>query len=152
MLCTDLQIVLALLQLLGEGLNVQSCLAHFEVSCGQLRAQLLRRLLLLLLQLLAAVKSSLVTDLERLIFVMVQLLELALNAITLSLHLQQSGCLSAVAFIHSFIHLILHCHRGQPGSKDQIAHNKAKGFKSTTLYRASTHSNLMHKPCMSGML
>ncbi len=148
MLCTDLQIVLALLQLLGEGLNVQSCLAHFEVSCSQLRAQLLRRLLLLLLQLLAAVKSSLVTDLERLIFVMVQLLELALNAITLSLHLQQSGCLSAVAFIH----LILHCHRGQPGSKDQIAHNKAKGFKSTTLYRASTHSNLMHKPCMSGML
>ncbi len=86
---TDLDILLTLLQLLCEGLDIQASLAHFQVSSGQLRAQLLHSLLLLLLHLLVAVKSCLVMRFQRLVLVMVQLLELVLHAVALSLQLQQ---------------------------------------------------------------
>ena len=85
----DLQLVLALLQLLCKRLHIQASFAHFQVSCCQLRAQLLYCLLLLLLKLLAAVQSSLMIYLQRLVLVMVQLLELLLEGVSLSLQLQQ---------------------------------------------------------------
>ena len=86
---TDLDILLTLLQLLCEGLDIQPSLAHFQVSSSQLHAQLLHSLLLLLLQLLVAVKSCLMTHFQRLVLVMVQLLELILHTVALSLQLQQ---------------------------------------------------------------
>ena len=86
---TDLNILLTLMQLLCERLDIQPSLAHFQVSCSQLCAQLLHSLLLLLLQLLVAVKCCLMMHFQRLVLVMVQLLELILHAVALSLQLQQ---------------------------------------------------------------
>jgi hypothetical protein len=86
---TDLDIFLTLLQLLCEGLDIQPSLAYFEVSSSQLRAQLLHSLLLLLLHLLVAVKRCLMMRFQRLVLVVVQLLELVLHAVALSLQLQQ---------------------------------------------------------------
>ena len=86
---SHLKLILALLQLLRQRMHIQASFAHFQVSCRQLRAQLLQHLLLLLLQLLTAVQCSLVICLQRLVLVMVQLLELLLNAVSLSLQLQQ---------------------------------------------------------------
>ena len=40
------------------------------------------------------------------------------------------------SFIHSFIHLILHGHRGQPGPIDQSAHNKLVAFSNEAHGRA----------------
>ena len=85
----NLKLILALLQLLCKRLRIQASFAQFQVSRRQLRAQLLHHLLLLLLQLLAAVQCSLVICLQRLVLVMVQLLELLLEAVSLSLQLQQ---------------------------------------------------------------
>lgn len=86
---TDLDIFLTLLQLLCEGLDIQPSLAYFEVSSSQLRAQLLHSLLLLLLHLLVAVKRCLMMRFQRLVLVVVQLLELVLHSVALSLQLQQ---------------------------------------------------------------
>lgn len=86
--CLYLHIFLTLLQLLCEGLDIQPSLAHFQVSGSKLHAQLLHSLLLLLLHLLVAVQGGLVARLQGLVLVMVQLLELALYAVTLSLQLQ----------------------------------------------------------------
>ena len=85
----DLNILLTLLQLLCERLDIQPSLAHFQVSSSQLRVQLLHSLLLLLLHQLVAVKSCLMMRFQRLVLVMVQLLELVLHAVMLSLQLQQ---------------------------------------------------------------
>ena len=85
----NLKLILALLQLLRERLHIQASFAQFQVTCRQLRAQLLHCLLLLLLQLLAAVQCSLMICLQGLVLVVVQLLELLLEVVSFSLQLQR---------------------------------------------------------------
>lgn len=96
---THLQVLSALLQLLCERLHIQVGFAHFQVSRCQLCAQLLQRLLMLLLQLLAAVQCSLMIGLQGLVLVMVQLLKLLLQAVPLTLQLQQQQ-FSICAAVH----------------------------------------------------